>query len=687
MTEEVKVLVVLEDKASRGLKSLGGGVQNLGKIALGVAAGGIAALGVGLFKLNQFMGESIDLAVIQRDAEKQLDAVIASTGGAAGVTAEEVKALASSLQEVTNFGDEATISGANLLLTFTNIGEDVFPRTTETMLDMSQALGQDMKSSAIQLGKALNDPIAGVTALSRVGVSFTEEQKEMIKAMVEAGDVAGAQTLILDELEKEFGGSARAMADPAIQLQNAWGDFKEEIGFVGLAIRTQLAQMAMPLLQSAMERLAPVLEDVMGFIEGFFANLDSGMSIWDAAIDALLTWTQFGEDNFEVILQTVDVIENQYWPALLNLKDQLVELGARIMEFLQPVIDVVVQMVSWKDVLIALGIAIAAVIIPIIISLVTTLAPIIAAAVALIAVVSLLRNAWENDWGGIRTWLIETWENFIKPNLEILWNWLSVNIPVALETLKQFWLTVLLPAIQEVWNWISTVLIPFLADVVWPWLKEKLTEALQTLSDFWTNTLLPAIEGVWAFIQDSLVPLFEALWELLEVAGGLALTALQGIWENVLLPAITTVWEFIQDNLIPIFESLWSFISESLSPVLEAIKERFDSVSEGVGGITGAIQTVIGWIESLIEKLNSVTLPDWMTPGSPTPLELGLRGISSAMRDLSLNEIPRLNAGLEQSGAVTNNSSRNSTFIWNVQTSRVDVPQQLATQGAFLGDF
>ncbi len=67
-----------------------------------------------------------------------------------------------------------------------------------------------MKSSAIQLGKALNDPIKGVTALQRVGVSFTATQKDQIKALVESGKTMEAQKLILRELNKEFGGSATA---------------------------------------------------------------------------------------------------------------------------------------------------------------------------------------------------------------------------------------------------------------------------------------------------------------------------------------------------------------------------------------------------------------------------------------------------------------------------------------------
>ena len=102
------------------------------------------------------------------------------------------------------------------MLTFKNIrneagkGNDIFNQTTGIMADMSVALGQDTNSSAIQLGKALNDPIKGITALSRVGVSFTEGQKDQIKSLVESGKRTKAQKLILRELNSEFKGSAEA---------------------------------------------------------------------------------------------------------------------------------------------------------------------------------------------------------------------------------------------------------------------------------------------------------------------------------------------------------------------------------------------------------------------------------------------------------------------------------------------
>lgn len=195
---------------------------------------GVALASAGIFAaLIREADEAIDKAKIQAQADAQLGAVLESTGHAAGLTSSELTRMASELQSVTNYGDEATIKGQALLATFTRIGRDVFPRATATMLDMSAALDQDLKSSALQLGKALNNPIAGISALQEVGVLFTAQQKEQIRAMDEAGNIVGAQTIILDELQREFGGAAAAARDADADFQaaaNAVGDLQEVIG-------------------------------------------------------------------------------------------------------------------------------------------------------------------------------------------------------------------------------------------------------------------------------------------------------------------------------------------------------------------------------------------------------------------------------------------------------------------------
>ena len=194
--------------------------------------------------LGQLIGSAIGGAVdiltgkkfVEATAEQekvlaQLQARLASTGHAAGLSAEELTKLASELQRTTTYGDEAIISAEALLLSFTRIGRDIFPDATRAVLDMATAMDQDLRSTVIQVGKALNDPIKGIDALRRVGVSFTELQKETIKNLVETGRAADAQRLILKELQAEFGGSAVAARDTlggALQgLKNAFGDLFE----------------------------------------------------------------------------------------------------------------------------------------------------------------------------------------------------------------------------------------------------------------------------------------------------------------------------------------------------------------------------------------------------------------------------------------------------------------------------
>ncbi len=129
----------------------------------------------------------------QVDAIQKVEAALASTGGVSGQTSAGLQKMASELQGITTFGDEAVLSMQAVLLTFTNIRGQRFEQATKAILNVATALGMDLQSAALQVGKALNDPRQGITALSRAGIQFTDVQKANIKQMVEMGDVAGAQ--------------------------------------------------------------------------------------------------------------------------------------------------------------------------------------------------------------------------------------------------------------------------------------------------------------------------------------------------------------------------------------------------------------------------------------------------------------------------------------------------------------
>lgn len=218
--------------------------------------------------LGGLLGTGVAIAAAQEAAQAQakLGAVLASTGHAAGVSAGEISQLANELMAVTNFGDDATVAAAGVLATFTQIKGDIFKEALISAQDLSSVLGNDLQGSVIQIGKALNDPIKGITALAKAGVSFTEAQKAQIKELVKSGDLMGAQRIILNELKTEFGGAAKAMADPMIQLKNALGEVAEELGTVLLPLIRNFADNVIPFLQKWGQGIASVGIAILGLI-------------------------------------------------------------------------------------------------------------------------------------------------------------------------------------------------------------------------------------------------------------------------------------------------------------------------------------------------------------------------------------------------------------------------------------
>jgi hypothetical protein len=202
--------------AKSGLAGLGSGLSDIGSVALGVLGGNLITGGIS--KITGAFSEGMSGAREAATVFAQSEAVIKSTGNSAGVTAEQVRDYAGSLSDAAGkslFSGEQVSQSENLLLTFTNIKGKTLEAATAMSVNLAQAMGGAPKDSAIQLGKALNDPEKGITALTRVGVTFDDQQKKLIKTYQEHGEMAKAQAVILGELNKEFGGSAEAAAAAA----------------------------------------------------------------------------------------------------------------------------------------------------------------------------------------------------------------------------------------------------------------------------------------------------------------------------------------------------------------------------------------------------------------------------------------------------------------------------------------
>lgn len=226
------------DRSKRKMSTLGRAAKKLG----GIMAGAFAA-----DRLKSFALESIQLAKVQADAEKKLTAVLQATGHAAGLSAKELKHYASELQDITLYGDEATIAAMGMMASFKSIKGDVFKAAIRSAQDMSTVMDTDLKQSILQVGKALESPEIGMSALRKTGVSFTQEQIAAVKKLIAEGKKEEAQLIILKELQGEFGGAAKVAAEDAhgamVQLFNAWGDLREVIGQSITPSRESLSMM------------------------------------------------------------------------------------------------------------------------------------------------------------------------------------------------------------------------------------------------------------------------------------------------------------------------------------------------------------------------------------------------------------------------------------------------------------
>lgn len=234
-SSNLNIVIKAQDQASAELAKVGQSVGGLGGKMNDL--GGLAAKLAGPAMLGAvvFAAKSCIDAFNESDAvAAQMSSVLKSTGDISGVTKEQMLQLATSLQSQSKFTDEAIASGENLLLTFTNIRGPIVTSATKAIVDMSTAMGTDLNSAAIQVGKALNDPINGISALQRVGVTFNDTQKETIKKLVESGKTMEAQKMILAELTTEFGGSASAQAQTFAGkieiLKNQFNDAMESVG-------------------------------------------------------------------------------------------------------------------------------------------------------------------------------------------------------------------------------------------------------------------------------------------------------------------------------------------------------------------------------------------------------------------------------------------------------------------------
>lgn len=320
MAANVDIVIQADDRASSVFGNFTvtlGDVMNIASKVAGVVSG--------------FFADTIKEATEQQDVNAQLQASLESTGNKAGVTMQMMSDLADSQAKVTRFSDDQTAAIEKVALTFTSVNKDIFPQTISLSEDMATKLGIQGTQAMTMIGKAMDDPIKGMGALHRVGVSFTEQQKDQIKALVAAGDTLGAQKLLLSELGTEYGGSALAagktFAGQQEILANQFKQVKETIGTALLPVLGQLTGVITANVLPVVERfgtwfaanlpiaIAYVSDTVIPKLLQAWASIKPTVDLVIAVIGAVVQSFSAGGDGANTLSATVQTLSD-YWTAL-----------------------------------------------------------------------------------------------------------------------------------------------------------------------------------------------------------------------------------------------------------------------------------------------------------------------------------------------------------------------------------
>ncbi len=283
------------------------------QIGTGIRRGAaIAVAGIGLLATQVALGVK-SLEELQT-VTAQTDAVLKSTKDVSGQTAAGIRAMANEFENLNATIDDTVIqSGANVLLTFTNIREKAFKPTIQAALDMNQALGggeEGLQGTIQKIGKALNDPIKGLTSLTRVGVTFTDGEKKKIKELVKSNDLYGAQEIILGKLNTKFGGSflagGQTTAGKIAKVKDAIDDLQRALATALLPALGKIADATSKFLtrpevvagvQKLGEQIAGLFSDQnlaegAKVLEGMFQTVKDLAPIVEASAKATFTLVQ-----------------------------------------------------------------------------------------------------------------------------------------------------------------------------------------------------------------------------------------------------------------------------------------------------------------------------------------------------------------------------------------------------------
>jgi len=223
------------DSAIAALKKTGAASQEAtsavgttGKTLAGIA--GAVAAGMAVKRVVDFGKSTVAAAGEAAHANKQLTAVMANTGSGFQEATKHAIELADSLGRQVGVSPNVIKAGESILATFHSVSGEVgmqagiFDRATKAGADLAAAGFGSIESNAVQLGKALEDPTKGLTALAKSGVTFTKSQKEQIAAMTAgkaSAEELAAANLKIETSQVAYNEAVKKYGPDSLQARNA----------------------------------------------------------------------------------------------------------------------------------------------------------------------------------------------------------------------------------------------------------------------------------------------------------------------------------------------------------------------------------------------------------------------------------------------------------------------------------
>jgi hypothetical protein len=312
-----------QNDAETGLNKLGKSAKRLAKI--GAAA--FAAVGAGAVVMGKKLLDAGERAATSNARIEQITKSMGQFEGATDQVTDRLVTLAEKTAKLVGVDQNLIKEGQALLLTFKSVSADankvggVFDRATKAAIDLAAAGFGSVTTNAVQLGKALEDPIKGLAALGKSGVTFTAEQKELIKTLVETGRVAEAQEIILKAVETQVGGTAEATANASDRMKVAFSQLQESLGERLLPVFEKFATFFIDTLIPRMETLynqaAPFVLEAFRRLSNFITN--KAVPAFQAFVEYIkLEILPKLQETFDILQNMASQITEKLAPAVKN---------------------------------------------------------------------------------------------------------------------------------------------------------------------------------------------------------------------------------------------------------------------------------------------------------------------------------------------------------------------------------